>query len=475
MFDQSFSAKNIETVFNVENRKGHIDFARMPQSYRDIVSDIHAFRDEMKAYNKKKKALWTDAEKRDYELDKEIIDLLLKEKQAVLCTEFETIERFINKHGFNFSINVADYGGKQYFSIDNGDWAQFYAMKLLQRNLVQLFNVDMVNRHSVMTNLKLLLNTSRPLFIIRTDISGFFESIPQERLLRLIDRNSLLGTKSKGMIKKVLLEFEHTKDVARIGVNHGVPRGIGISSPLSEIFMDRIDKRIKGRREVVFYARYVDDIFIILSSLDGAKTIQDYYSGLVNLFAEYGLTLQPEGSAKCKLIDRFSKETGGTAYEDLTYLGYHLYMEGKSLGLKTTFGLSDNRKQKIKDRIDHCFARFANLVKVNPAQARRDLLDGLNIVSGNIRLSKAKSGVKVGFFYNNDLLDRDNDFIEIQNYLNAQTPALPANLFGGSPDRIKFENHLKRCLQKIDFKERWKDRKMYDIGVERLKSIERWL
>ena len=56
MFDQSFSAKNIETVFNVENRKGHIDFARMPQAYRDIVSDIHAFRNEMKAYNQKKKA-----------------------------------------------------------------------------------------------------------------------------------------------------------------------------------------------------------------------------------------------------------------------------------------------------------------------------------------------------------------------------------------------------------------------------------
>lgn len=69
MFDQSFSAKNIETVFNVENRKGHIDFARMPQAYRDIVSDIHAFRNEMKAYNQKKKALWTDADERDYELD----------------------------------------------------------------------------------------------------------------------------------------------------------------------------------------------------------------------------------------------------------------------------------------------------------------------------------------------------------------------------------------------------------------------
>lgn len=475
MFDQSFSAKNIEVVFNKENRKGHIDFSRMPQAYKDIVTDIHAFRAEMMAYNKKKKATWTDAEKSDYDLDKKLLDLLLKEKQQVLSAEFETVERQINNHGFSFTINVSDYGGKQYFSIDNGLWSQFYAMKLLQHNLVGLFNVEMVNRHSVMTSLKLLLNTQIPLYIIRSDITGFFESIPQQRLIRLVERNSLLGTKSKSMVKKVLLDYERIKDKRQVPAGQGVPRGIGISSPLSEIYMDRIDKIIKGRREVVFYARYVDDIFIILSSLGEVKDIKTYYGNLVTLFSNYGLTLQPGGSDKCKLIDKFSKAASSVVSEDLTYLGYHLYMEKKDTKMKTIFGLSDDRKTRIKKRIDNCFDHFDDLVKGNSRFARHDLLDGLNIVSGNIRLSKAKSGVKVGFFYNNDLLDKEDDFTELQNHLNGKVPTIPINLFDGAAERAKYESHLNKCLRGINFKDRWEKRKMFDIGVKRLKSIERWL
>lgn len=326
MFDQSFSAKNIEVVFNTENRKGRIDYSRMPQPYIDLVTDIRAFQAEIADYNRKKKSEREDKDKADYELNKKLIDQLQKEKQEVLQSAFETLEQQINNHRFSFTINVSEFDGKQYFSINNGIWAQFFAMKILQRNLVHLFNVEMVNRHSVMTNLKLLLNTQTPLYIIRTDISGFFESIPQERLLRLIDRNSLLGTRSKGMIKQVFKEYEKIKDKGRVPADQGVPRGIAISSPLSEIYMDRLDKIIRSRREVVFYARYVDDIFIILSSLGDAKSLKDYYQDLVDLFSRYGLTLQPDGSAKCKLTDKFCKDSGGTLSEDFTYLGYHLYL-----------------------------------------------------------------------------------------------------------------------------------------------------
>ena len=40
MFDQSFSAENYLTIFQEENRKGHIAFDTMPEPYRDIVVEI---------------------------------------------------------------------------------------------------------------------------------------------------------------------------------------------------------------------------------------------------------------------------------------------------------------------------------------------------------------------------------------------------------------------------------------------------
>ena len=277
------------------------------------------------------------------------------------------------------------------------------------------------------------------------------------------------------MVRKVLLEYESTKDTTRVQADRGVPRGIGISSPLSEIFMECLDKQIRERQEVIFYARYVDDIFIVLSSLGGASDLQSYYSKLEADFAYYGLTLQAVGSDKCKLVDKFYKKNGNTLTDDLTYLGYHLRMEQNKNMVTTVFGLSDHRKDTIKQRIDHIFNHFANMVKVNPTQARRDLVDGLNLVTGNIRLGKAKSGVKVGFYYNNDLLDREDDFTELQHHLDGKNLAIPANLFGNPVDRTKYENRLKHYLQTIQLRDRWNQRKMFDIGLERIKSIEKWL
>ena len=136
----------------------------------------------------------------------------------------------------------------------------------------------------------------------------------------MINRNSLLSRKSKESILRVFNAYEKMKDKNIVPYGKGVPRGIGISSPLSEVYMQDLDKTIKERQEVVFYTRYVDDIFIILSDLGKYKTIQDYYQGLVGLFTGYDLTLQEDGSDKCKLIDLYKPTNGRTINEEVTYL-----------------------------------------------------------------------------------------------------------------------------------------------------------
>jgi hypothetical protein len=142
---------------------------------------------------------------------------------------------------------------------------------------------------------------------------------------------------------------------------------------------------------------------------------------------------------------------------------------------QTQFGLSDKRKEKFKDRVDHVFERFAHVVKINTRLARRDLKDGLNLITGNIRLNKAKSGVKVGFFYNNDLLDKDSEFTELEQYIKSKVLQIPANLFTNPADRTAYETKLHEFISSISLKDRWMDRKIYDFKDERLKEIEKWL
>jgi hypothetical protein len=121
------------------------------------------------------------------------------------------------------------------------------------------------------------------------------------------------------------------------------------------------------------------------------------------------------------------------------------------------------------------FDRFKLELKYDIRQAKRDLKDGLNLITGNIRLSKAKEGVKVGFYYNNDLLDVEQDFMDLEDYLHSKHIRVPANLFADPADERAFVKKRRDFVQSIRLKERWTEKKTFDIGVSRLKEIRKWL
>ena len=476
MFDQTFSAANFEAIFEIELRKGLVDFNQMPQQYRDAATNVKAVRAELALLRKKKRATWNKTEVEDYEFWREELKIRLADKEEALKKDMEALSVAANMNGFGFQLTSQMYGGKQYFEVDKAYRVQHFAMKCLQRNLVKAFSVEMVNRHTVMANLKLMLNNNLPIYIIRTDIQHFFESIPQDRLMSLIERNSILSNKSKGLIKNIMAGYEGIKDKRLVPAGKGVPRGIGISSALSEVYLDELDKRIKERKEVIFYVRYVDDIFIILSDMPHGFSLASYYQALENQFYEYGLDLQPVGSGKCQLLDYYTPVNGRPKNDSLTYLGYCLYINKDVRNRRSTkFGMSDQRKQRFKSRVDNVFDRFKLELKYDIKQAKRDLNDGLNLITGNIRLSKAKEGVKVGFYYNNDLLDVDQDFVELENYLHSKHVRVPDNLFIDPADKRAFVKKRKDFINSIRLKDRWKEKKTFDIGVGRLKEIRKWL
>ena len=62
MFDQSFSVENYLSIFHEENRKGHIAFDDMPESYRDIVVEMKIMKSKVNEITKKKKNNLTEEE-----------------------------------------------------------------------------------------------------------------------------------------------------------------------------------------------------------------------------------------------------------------------------------------------------------------------------------------------------------------------------------------------------------------------------
>lgn len=323
----------------MENRKGNIDIKSMSRPYQDVLAEIKDRNEKLRELRKKKKADRTSEECEMIEmLESELKELRIKKSEA-LVEDMSSIAEEVNSRHFSLTIDKHNYGGKEEFTLKESR-ASFYAMKQLMYNMKRTFKIEMPGRHQIMASIKPLMNMKMPIFIIRTDINTFYESIPQEHLLQKVYDNSLLSFKSKSFIKQVFQAYESIKDVNLTTAGVGIPRGIGISAMLSEVYMQDIDQKIKSRTEVIYYARYVDDIFMIFTSLDGHNSLNDYYKNLQKEFKSIGLELKSIGDRKCKLIAYRPDAFKDTQFD---YLGYKLKLSKLSKELTTVYSLSDKK------------------------------------------------------------------------------------------------------------------------------------
>ena len=138
MLDQSFSAKNFETIFTLLNRQGKMEIDAMSEDYRSIVGEIHAVNEEIKLLCRKKKTLRTEDEVvRLSELQESLSSLRYK-KSETLTVHMEALADEVNSRLFTFNITTSVFDGKEEFMLDDS-LAASYAMKQLQHNLKRTF------------------------------------------------------------------------------------------------------------------------------------------------------------------------------------------------------------------------------------------------------------------------------------------------------------------------------------------------
>ena len=331
MLDQSFSTNNFEIIYGLENRKGNININEMPQEFRSKIDEIKSVKNEIRELRRKKKSILEQEQRERLDWLEYYLQDLKQSKEEILTDYLSSIADRVNNKSFQFLMRKFSMKKEdkemEVFSINTDNHTALFTMKQLQYNIHKTFKVKQENRHSILSNIKTLLNSRVPVYVIRTDISSFYESIIQEKLFERINNNTLLNYKSRSFIKTIIKLYEDKKDQKIIPKGLGIPRGVGISAYLSELYLQNIDLKIRNKREVIFYARYVDDIFIILSTIPKPfKSLFEYYQELCNLFGESGLHLKKpnDGSNKCFLLD-FSEIN--TDLINMDYLGYKLTMQ----------------------------------------------------------------------------------------------------------------------------------------------------
>jgi hypothetical protein len=293
VFDQAFSTANFRRIYDYENRKGHFldgrffpKVAELTCKLKDCARDIRERRRSKYANgieNSTSPEL-TQLYERRSELRSEKEELLVQEFDK-LCSEIESP---------TFALGLRAGGlvrGKSVYTSGDSP-ASFFALKQIQYNIFRLYKVKQSNRHNIICQLRELLADKFPKYVIRTDISGFYENIPREGMLSQLANDSLLTSASTRLVKRLLWEYSQL-----CGAKHGIPRGLGISAYLAELYLRWFDREIRRVPGVLYYARYVDDIAVIYVPSPGrdATALQRRIS---QLFDDYGLSQNPDKTAE---------------------------------------------------------------------------------------------------------------------------------------------------------------------------------
>ena len=145
------------------------------------------------------------------------------------------------------------------------------------------------------------------LWVVDADIKSYFDSIPQDRLMREVEQYIADG-RVLTLLEKYLQQ-DIMDGIKRWRPEEGTPQGAVISPLLANLYLHPVDVVMAEQGwEMV---RYADDLVILCCSLEGAEAA---LAGLAKLLGERGLTLHPQKTRIANLTEP------GDGFD---FLGYH--------------------------------------------------------------------------------------------------------------------------------------------------------
>ena len=430
MLDQSFSAKNFRKIFDYENRKGVYLASK-------FFPDVHNKSNQIKNCN------GTLDDKLELEREKEILLAeALKEVRKVATQKSFTIaleEKILKgKKIYVPSSSIADYSTRLTQQQRYNFAAEYFVLKQTQKNIKKLYKVKQADRYNIVCQLREILKEKFSKCIIKTDISGFYENITREEIVKKINRDNLLDYRSKKIIKQILYEYGQ-KSVSE----KGIPRGIGISAYLSELYMRPFDEAIQNSPNVVYYARYVDDIIVVYAPAPN----RDSFKILFKAINDKDLIRNKEKTS----ISRVD----GKERHFIDYLGYNFRFGTGDIKVS----LTKSKVKKYKQKIDLTFDAYDEQSKYNEKEARGLLVKRIKFLTGNTRLIGNKKNICVGIYFSNKILTNLLYLRGMDCYLkNGKIPFL--------------QNARTRArLEKLSFEIGFKEKTFYKFSKKDLEEI----
>lgn len=387
MSTQAFSAENFLEIYDIDNRNGK-------NRDKDFFPEVHRsnLRIERKArairnFYKKHKAGKSKLNPSRRAQARVLFDNLKNEqkrKRATLTAELQEVSNLVCQKGFAISLTTGIANGKTTYSHSDNP-QEYYALRQTGANLRAIYDVKQASRNEICAQILNLIQDGYSYHVARLDISSFYESVPQQELIKRLERDGLLSVQSKRILKQSLKAYSDLNG----GTLKGIPRGVNISADLSELYMRDLDENIKQLDGVCFYARYVDDIIVFFAQPEHVKD-SERLPKVVSVIKRFNLNVNP---IKTKIYDIRTNPK-------IEYLGY--IFECRSKMSKAL--LSEKKFQRYYARLNYVLKDYERDRSINSKRAHRLLLSRLKFLTGNTQLHNSKRNAHTGIFFSNPLL-----------------------------------------------------------------------
>ncbi len=434
MLNQTFSLSNFEEIYDEDNRKGRNqddlffpDVSSSSQRLSAKARALKAFKKRNSSYKKYPKAI-----QRRYDILFKNLKKQRDDREAKITNALTVVTQKANKKSFRIGITKKDDYSKPVYEKDKTP-ESYYALRQITRNIRRLYKTKPADRNLIISQVQNLLQDNFPYTIIRTDISSFFESVNHDILLSKLSRDQLLSTNSIKLIKQILWDYS----ILAKSQGCGIPRGLGVSSDLAELFLKPIDRGIREIKGVVFYARYVDDIFILVSP----SLIEDssaYLPQVRHLIEGSGLKLNEDKTIEIKKRENSKK---------FEYLGYEFTIKKSFVAIDITKSKFD----RFERRINNSFKAYEKHRHRNAKGAYRLILKRIKFLTSNTRLVNSKGNAFVGIYFGNCNLNKYDRLSKLDEVLKSQIDKVESKTLKDKLKNLSFvKGHKERTYSKFN-------------------------
>lgn len=448
-----------ESLWNImkgEEKRGKLRTDYYSQEVKDISEQLKKLRSKLRNSKKSEQ----DVIRQDIAELKEDLD---GKKEVEL--RLKALE--ITKGKAKVEIGTQTIKGHKAYVSKNMD--TMLVCQIIKQELRRSYKLHPANMDMIIEQIKGLLDNKMLKIVIRADIHSFFESIPQNELVKKLSDDGFVSRKTVKYLKRILYTYNET---ANILDEKGLPRGLSFSSHLSELYMRPIDESVRRLDGVLFYKRYVDDIFIVA---DPDKcSMADYWDSINSIFEEKELSLHKDSEKR--YLAYFDKQTNNAQFD---YLGYKFVYKESRLDIC----LSNKRYSKYRIMIDAIFEIYAQCShyrkkyeaenkdghsKYCHKDALRQLFERIDILTSNGLLSGRKNFVATGIYYTNKYLTDLSQLNKLDDYLfekieSKEAFCPPSNLFNYGQDNGYEKNVslIKYKLHSYSFVKGFNERKIH--------------